>query len=186
MNKKSHTIHQAGFSLVELAVVLIIMGLLIGGVLKGRELIESARLKRVVSQLNEFRLAINGFVDQYDAIPGDFHKASTLIDGTLRDGNGNGILEGGGLVPGSEALAFWSHLAAAGFIGHPGPKEAQNEGEFGKGAPASSLGGGFTVENNPHELHGLWMILGKKHHDHGDGALLTPLQAMSLDKKMDN
>ncbi len=177
---------QAGFSLVELAVVLIIMGILIGGVLKGRELIESARLKRVVSQLTELRLAINGFVDQYDALPGDFSKASPLIEGDLRNGNGNGIVEGGGLAPGSEALAFWSHLAAADFIGRPGPKHAENEGDFGKGAPESSLGGGFTVENNPHGLHGLWIILGRKHNDHGDGALLTPLQAMNVDKKLDN
>ncbi len=189
MNKHSQHakyVTQAGFSLVELAVVLIIMGLLIGGILKGRELIESARLKRVASQLTELRLAINGFVDRYDALPGDFSKASSLIDGTLRNGNGNGLVEGNGLAPGSEALAFWSHLAAAEFIGAPGPKESHNEGDFGKGAPVSSLGGGFTVENNPRGLQGLWIILGKKHNDHGDGGLLSPLQAMSLDKKMDN
>jgi len=177
---------QAGFSLIELAVVLVIMGLLIGGILKGRDLIESARLKRVVSQLNEYRLATNAFVDKYDSLPGDFSQASHLIQSDLRNGNGNGIVEGAGLAPDGEALAFWSHLAAAGLIGSPGLPEDQNKGEFGKGAPATSLGGGFTVENNPHGLSGVWFILGKKNRDHGDGALLTPTQAMSLDKKMDN
>lgn len=185
---KNHTRHktQAGFSLIELAVVLIIMGLLIGGILKGRELIESARLKRAVSQLNEYRLAATTFIDKYDALPGDFNKASTLIHPSLRNGNGNAIVDGAGLASGSEALAFWSHLAGAGLIGSPGPLTAQHQGDFGAGAPESSLGGGFTVETNPHGLSGLWFIMGKKNGDHGDGALLTPAQAMSLDKKMDN
>lgn len=178
--------NQAGFSLIEMAVVLIIMGLLIGGVLKGRELIESARLRRIASQLHEYRVATNAFLDRFDALPGDFNKATILIHSDLRNGNGNGIIEGAGLGAGTEALAFWSHLAGAGLIGSPSSEKDQNTGEFGKGAPESSLGGGFTVENNPHGLGGIWFILGKKNGDHGDGGLLTPLQAMSLDKKMDN
>lgn len=186
MKKERKNNNQAGFSLVELAIVLIIMGLLIAGILKGRDLIESARLKRVISQLNELRLATSSFLDKYDALPGDFQKASSLIKPNLRNGNGNGIVEGAGLAVGSEAFAFWSHLAAAGFIGSPGSEEDQNVGEFGKGAPESAIGGGFTVENNPHGLEGLWFILGKKNGDNGDGGLLTPTQAISLDKKLDN
>lgn len=186
MKKQHQQKTQAGFSLIELAVVLVIMGLLIGGILKGRDLIDSARLKRVVSQLNEYRLATSTFIDKFDALPGDFSKASQLIHPDLRNGNGNGSVEGAGLAPESEALAFWSHLAGAGFIGSPGSQGDQNRGEFGKGAPASSVGGGFTIENNPHGLSGLWFILGKKNGDHGDGALLTPAQAMSLDTKLDN
>ena len=177
---------QAGFSLIELAVVLIIMGLLLAGVLKGGDLIESARQKRVVTQLNEYRMATSAFIDKYDALPGDFNKATTSIKQTLRNGNGNGIIDGAGLASGSEALAFWSHRASAGFIGSPGFENESAVGEFGKGAPESSLGGGFTVETNPNGLSGLWFILGKKHGDHGTGGLLTPLQAMSIDKRIDN
>lgn len=162
------------------------MGLLIGGILKGRDLIESARLKRVIAQLNEYHMATSAFLDKYDALPGDFNKASFLIKSDLQNGNGNGIVEGAGLASGSEALAFWAHLAGAGLIGNPGLESEQNIGEFGKGVPESSLGGGFTVENNPHGLKGLWFILGTKHGDHGDGGLLTPAQAMSIDKKLDN
>lgn len=80
MKKKNTRASQAGFSLIELAIALIIMGFLIGGVLKGRELIESARLKRIVSQLTEYQLATRTFIDRYDALPGDFEKASTLLD----------------------------------------------------------------------------------------------------------
>lgn len=186
MKKQTTRKNQEGFSLIELAVVLMIMGLLIGGILKGKDLIESARLKRVISQLNEYRMATSAFLDKYDALPGDFNKASTLIKSDLYNGNGNGIIEGAGLAGGSEALAFWSHLAGAGLIGNPGQEQEQNMGEFGKGAPESSIGGGFTVENNPHGLSGLWFILGKKQGDHGDGGLLTPTQALSIDKKLDN
>lgn len=162
------------------------MGFLIGGILKGKELIESARLKRVVSQVNEYRLATSAFLDKYDALPGDFNKASMLIHQGLQNGNGNGIVDGAGLASGSEALNFWDHLSAAGLVGSPGPKGEERVGEFGKGAPESPIGGGFTVENNPLGLKGLWFILGKKKGDHGNGGLLTPSQAQSIDKKLDN
>jgi len=186
MKQESRSHPQAGFSLIELAVVLVIMGLLIGGILKGKDLIESARVKRVIFQLNELRMATSAFLDKYDALPGDFNKASTQIKPGLRNGNGNGIVEGAGLASGSEAFSFWSHLTYAGLIGSPGLESEQAIGEFGKGAPESSLGGGFTVENNPHGLSGLWFILGKKNGDHGNGGLLTPQQAMTIDKKLDN
>jgi hypothetical protein len=83
-------------------------------------------------------------------------------------------------------LNFWAHLAAAGLIGSPGPLQTESIGEFGKGAPEVSIGGGFTVENNPHGLKGLWFILGQKVGEHGDGGLLTPAQAQGIDKKIDN
>jgi len=186
MKKKRTRRSCAGFSLIELAIALIIMGFLIGGILKGRELIESARLRRIVSQLAEYQLATRTFIDRFDALPGDFDKASLLLDPSLKNGNGNGTLEGAGLALGSESLLFWAHLAAMNLIPSPGPIEEAEAPEFGKGAPACSLGGGFTVETTPHGLPGIWFILGKKNGLHGDGALLTPLQAMTVDKKLDN
>lgn len=186
MMQKNTQYYQAGFSLIELSIVLVIMGILIGGVLKGRDLIEKARLNRLITQVSDYRLALSMFTDKYDALPGDYDRASTLIHADLPNGNGNGVIDGAGLAVGSEALAFWAHLAEAGLITPPGAPEDRNRGDFGKGAPSSALGGGFTVEHNPHGVSGLWLILGQKSGDHGDGALLTPAQAFSLDKKMDN
>jgi prepilin-type N-terminal cleavage/methylation domain-containing protein len=185
MKKPNTYKYDAGFSLIEVSIVLIIMGLLLAGVLKGQDLIESARTKRVISQINEYKIAISSFIDKYDALPGDFNKASSLIKPNLPNGNGNGIIDGAGLAPGSEALAFWSHLAGADMVGSPGREEEHHIGEFGKGAPETSLGGGITVENHPNGLKGHWFILGKKHGNHGTGGLLTPEQALAIDKKID-
>ena len=132
----------AGFSLVELAIVLVVLGLLIGGVLKGVELVESARLKSILTQVNEFRIAVSTFIDRYDALPGDYHEASQYIKGTLKDGNNSGFIEGPGLARDSEACAFWMHLAEAQLIPLPGKIPAQGNARFGHGVPSAKLGGG--------------------------------------------
>lgn len=62
---------QSGFTLVEIAIVLVIIGLLLGGVLKGQELIENARIKGIVSDMKSVQAAYNGYLDRYKAIPGD-------------------------------------------------------------------------------------------------------------------
>jgi prepilin-type N-terminal cleavage/methylation domain-containing protein len=152
------------FSLVELAIALVIIGVLIGAVLKGQDLLESARLNSLIGQLNQYRLATSTFVDRYGALPGDYDKASTYIKAGLKDGNNNGRIEG------EEAQAFWSHLAAAQMIPDPG---------VGK-TPTTRLGSQITVQYTPlPELSGHWFVIGAE-------APLTPLQALSLAKKMDS
>ncbi len=70
-HNKSLTRKQSGFTLVEIAIVLVIIGLLLGGVLKGQEMIENARIKSVVADMNGVSAAYNSYVDRYHAIPGD-------------------------------------------------------------------------------------------------------------------
>ena len=182
--------YEPGFSLIEMSIVLLIIGLIVGGILKGQDLLESARLKSIISQINEFRLAANVFYDKYDALPGDFAEAQESIHHTLRNGNNNGKIEGRGLNAqgeGHEALSFWTHLALAGLIADPGPIPASGLARFGEGAPASKMGGGFTIQFTPDpSLEGHWFVLGQENGDKGDAALLTPQQAYTLDRKMDN
>ena len=121
---------QHGFTLVEIAIVLVIIGLLLGGILKGQELITSARVRNLITQIDGVKTAFYGFQDRYRALPGDFSQADTQIPGEnppnpTVDGNGNAIIEGantpssavGGATPNSkEATLVWDHLSHSGFI----------------------------------------------------------------------
>lgn len=186
--KKFLTKKLSGYSLVELAIALVVIGLILGGILKGQELIENARLKTVLSQVNEIQLAYTTFRDKFDALPGDFREASLRLHSSLSDGNGDGNIDGPGLGKGSEAVSFWAHLSAAYLYPDVGISEISGIVQFGQGAPSSKIGGGFTVETDPvgTDLKGLWLILGNAQGVHGNGPLLTPEQAFILDKKGDN
>jgi prepilin-type N-terminal cleavage/methylation domain-containing protein len=104
---------QRGFTLIEIAIVLVIIGLLLGGVLKGQELITSARVRNIISQQDGIKAAFFGFQDRYRALPGDYAAASSNINCAIPcvNGNGNGLIE-----PGNESLSAWHHLNAAGFL----------------------------------------------------------------------
>src|SRR3954454_15940953 len=86
-----------GFTLIEIAIVLVIIGLLLGGVLKGQELITGARVRNLISQQDGIKAAFFGFQDRYRALPGDYASASTNINCgsgvTCSNGNGNGRSE---------------------------------------------------------------------------------------------
>lgn len=108
---------QNGFTLIEIAIVLVIIGLLLGGVLKGQELIQSARVRNLISQQDGIKAAYFGFLDRYRALPGDYNQATTNITGATVNGNNNGQIQstsGGGTI--DEHIAVWEHLSKAGFI----------------------------------------------------------------------
>ena len=102
--------HQSGFTLIEIAIVLVIIGLLLGGILKGQELITSARVRNLVSQIDGTKAAFFGFQDRYRALPGDFGQAVAQIPNATNDGDGDGQ------ITGDESIALWDHLSHAGFI----------------------------------------------------------------------
>src|SRR5690349_7048184 len=85
-----------GFTLLEMAVVLVIVGLVMGGVLQGQTLIGTARVRNLIAQQAEVTAAFYGFQDRYRALPGDYASASTNIvcgTATCLDGDGNGLIE---------------------------------------------------------------------------------------------
>ncbi len=107
---------QSGFTLVEIAIVLVIIGLLLGGILKGQELITSARVRNLADQNSGIQAAYYGFIDRYRFIPGDMPlvTAQNAIRNTVTvGGDGNSQLDDGSLA---EAAALWQHLALSQFI----------------------------------------------------------------------
>lgn len=111
---------QQGFTLIEIAIVLVIIGLLLGGVLKGQELITSARVRNMISQQDGIKAAYFGFLDRYRALPGDYAQAATNISGvgTVCGPTTNGNGDGNGQISSAngEHIMAWDHLSKAGFI----------------------------------------------------------------------
>ncbi|HZV54694.1 MAG TPA: prepilin-type N-terminal cleavage/methylation domain-containing protein [Rhodocyclaceae bacterium] len=111
---------QSGFTLVEIAIVLVIIGLLLGGVLKGQELITQAKIKNVANDFNGLTAAVYSYQDRYKRLPGDDSGATrwTLITAA---GNGNSVIEGAyaSTTNTDESRLFWADLRLAGFIAGP-------------------------------------------------------------------
>lgn len=123
----------SGFTLIELSIVLVIIGLIIGGIIIGQEMISAAQARAQVTQIDKFNTAVNTFYDKYGGLPGDlalklanqfgFATTNCLGDGSSPYGarNGNGVIEGNG-VSGyisalmGENLLFWTDLSTAGYI----------------------------------------------------------------------
>jgi hypothetical protein len=103
--------------LIEIAIVLVIIGLLLGGVLKGQELITSARVRNLISQQDGVKAAFFGFQDRFRAFPGDYSGAtaniSAISTAACNGGNGDGD---GRIESGDEARLAWEHMSKAGFI----------------------------------------------------------------------
>ncbi|MES2984614.1 MAG: type II secretion system protein [Pseudomonadota bacterium] len=124
-NKKS------GFTLVELAIVLVIIGLIVGGVLVGQDLIKAATVRAAVSQLEKYDTAANTFRNKYNALPGDLTTPvnffSTIANSTVANlGDGDGLIEDVSATTGTlctteiclggEAMVAWTELNLAGLI----------------------------------------------------------------------
>jgi len=110
---------QKGFTLVEIAIVLVIIGLLLGGILKGQEMITQAKIKNVMSDFSGISAAYHGYQDRYRAIPGDDPGANARWSLGIAAPNGNGVIGGtyASTTADDESRLFWLHLRSAGFVG---------------------------------------------------------------------
>jgi prepilin-type N-terminal cleavage/methylation domain-containing protein len=117
---------QKGFTLIEMAIVLVIVGLLLGGVLKGQELIDNSRIKNTINDMKGVSAAYNGYFDRFRALPGDdgpiaaLQARGGLWTGVTLAGNSNGILNvtaAQTFTGAGENTTFFQHVRAAGFIG---------------------------------------------------------------------
>ncbi len=127
---------QQGFTLVEIAIVLVIIGLLLGGILKGQEMITQAKIKNVIADFSGVSAAYHGYQDRYRAIPGDDPNAAgrwTTTPAAI-SGSGNGVVDGtynntcpAVSVSGTpESCMWWDHLRRAGFVSGNGAQQPFN------------------------------------------------------------
>ena len=143
---------QSGFTLVEIAIVLVIIGLLLGGVLKGQELIENGRVKNAANDMNGISAAYNSYLDRYRKLPGDDGPIATLTarggswaTAGITAGTNNGVVAitaAQTFTGGGEGTAFFQHLRAAGFI-------TGNPADIAPNAlPVNAWGGRLGVTND--------------------------------------
>ena len=138
---------QTGFTLVEIAIVLVIIGLLLGGILKGQEMITQAKIKNVIADMSGVSAAMYGYQDRYRALPGDDKAAAGRWSGSPTPGSGttgNGVIEGKWTATSVEATIFWDHLRRAGFVSGSGVENPFNA-VSGKMGVQTSDGAGSTT-----------------------------------------
>ena len=130
---------QNGFTLIEIAIVLVIIGLLLGGVLKGQELINQAKIKKVTNDFESMAAMVYAYQDRYKKLPGDDNQAvSRWGAATTKDGDGNSNLNKGTTVMDFDSVTtddeprlFWQHMRLAGFIAGDTTKQDQGTNAVG-------------------------------------------------------
>jgi prepilin-type N-terminal cleavage/methylation domain-containing protein len=162
-----------GFTLVELAIVITIIGLLIGGILKGQEMIQNARVTATIAQINGYTAALETYRDRFDTFPGDTSFAMTRLPGCSAatfcvNGNGDGRVgvfgtgwsgitisqAGTATLPQQETVHFWKHLALADLISGVNPAANPAVPAWGQTHPAGAFGGGIHIAHSNYTAQG--------------------------------
>ncbi len=129
MTKQNKRIAEAGFTLVELSIVIVIIGFLVAGIAAGSNLVKQAQIRSVISDMQAFQTGYNGFIGRFNAVPGDFASASSYwttvataascatTAATDCDGDGDGIIEPGTSLAADEVAPAWKQMQLAGFVG---------------------------------------------------------------------
>ena len=206
MSAKTRTVSrsESGFTLVELAVVMIIIGLLIGGVLKGQELINNAQITSTVAQVKAMDAATSTFDDMYSALPGDMLNPGarlpncTAVGGCNTAGSGNRVIDATFAgAPAGEATTYFVHLSAADLL--TGINPAGAAAAWGSIYPEANINGGFHVGGTTTgALGGFSNVIGGNTLNAGTylgltltagaapAAVVTPNQAFRIDNKIDD
>lgn len=143
---------QSGFTLVELTIVILVIGLLIGGTLKGHSVVDNAKIKRMALDTAVYGHAIHTYRGLYHALPGDDPRASQRWP-NAGNGNGNGIVDGNWIPnkPTDETSLLWSHLRYAQLLPGSG-RDAER--------PRHPMGGRGGISYKPLKLPGLAFCIG--------------------------
>src|SRR3981189_1170479 len=148
------TKRRQGFTLGAIAIVLVIIGLLLGGLLEGQEMVARAKIKNVIADFSGVSAAYHGYQDRYRAIPGDDPNADTrwasMTNPAPVKGDGNGIVAGTYKHAGAvEAGSWWDHLRKAGFVSGNGAQQPFNAltGQIGVQTGDGAVAPGPTLLN---------------------------------------
>jgi prepilin-type N-terminal cleavage/methylation domain-containing protein len=181
---------QRGFTLLEIVIVILVVGFLLAGALKGQELITSAKVKRIAGQLDEVRTAYFAFQDRFKALPGDYASAAANLNcGTAvcLHGNGDGRITNNAMVVDGnephEELLLWSHLSTSGFLKGNYVMTAGESQPTDRNAPKNS----YTVYleiafDGNYGVNGV----GTPRHNLKTGAQIPVSVLMELDRKIDD
>ena len=176
-----------GFTLIEITIVLVILGLLLGGILKGQELITGARVRNLISQRDAITAAFFGFQDRFRALPGDYAKADVSINcgaSPCAKGNGNGSIESAATpISGSvthEETLVWNHLTAAGYLS--GSYTFTDTAASDATTPRNQYGSYLDMENDQQYGQGT----APTRHNLKTGAQIPVETTSELDRKIDD
>jgi prepilin-type N-terminal cleavage/methylation domain-containing protein len=179
---------RSGFTLLELAIVLVIVSVVAVGVVAGRQVLRNTEVNAVSNDLARVQKAIARFEQAYGGLPGDIHNASTALPncGTAActNGDGDGQLETSNASGVNETRLFWQHLSAAGLI--PGRFDAASDAP-GSGTLQSNVAdqAGFRISENPANQDITIELAGFTGGAMNGGAL-SPQEAYRLDRQLDD
>jgi len=167
---------QKGFTLVELSIVIVIIGLIVAGVVGGQTLVKQAKLRSVIADVYKVQTALNAFYLEYAALPGDMPNASDFWTGAY-DGNGNNRIDQGA---NTETLAVWTHLHLSEILLQQGTNENR---------PSPIAGTRYLHWYHPAGVYGKVAnslnMLGTSGGGPWPGALVAK-DTITIDKKMDD